>query len=485
MKRKIAFLLLFILFLQSCGTALSNEESPIVSAQDTGEQIEEPESVPDTVDEVPEMKFGEEFNIYIPTGIDYSISDIVTEDILGERVNDAQYNMKLHIEDRFDTEIVQTYGQYLHDNTGVTKLIQSNDDTYELFYILDLYVMNFVGDKMVIPYDDVEYIDLSKAYWDQSLNEYIKVGKRTYFAFGASDLSYYDLTHVLVFNKNLISNLQLDNPYNMVSEGKWTYDQFYLMAQTATQEVDGDGRMTEKDSYGFVSVSKQVPPNFWIAAGVQCIAKDSDNLPYLNFEGNDQFYAVFDWLFTTMWDGGIWCHNTEVGNYWSGMTQIFSDDRALFAAQTFHYLNNFRDVESDFGIIPYPKYNEEQKTYHSRVEGGCKMPLIPVTNKHVDFTGAILEAMNSYAYNNTIPEYYEVALKRRNSRDAESEEMLDLIFSTRTYDFADTWWCNDLRDGIFAGLFMNNNRSVASSIAQKEKIMVKKIKKTAEAFMGD
>ena len=75
------------------------------------------------------------------------------------------------------------------------------------------------------------------------------------------------------------------------------------MAQATTADVDGDGTMTVDDLYGFVSAPKQVLPNFWMAAGEKSIAKDKDDLPYLNIDGNERFFGVVEKVFQMMWDG--------------------------------------------------------------------------------------------------------------------------------------------------------------------------------------
>ena len=109
--------------------------------------------------------------------------------------------------------------------------------------------------------------------------------------------------------------------------------------------------------------------------------------------------------------------------------------------------------------------------------------MIPITNKNPEYAGALLESMASYGYNNVIPEYYEVALKRKSSRDSESLAMLDLIFSVRQYDLGDTWWCNDLRDGMFKPMFINNKPDLSSEIAKRQKSLSKSIKRTVDAIV--
>ena len=54
---------------------------------------------------------------------------------------------------------------------------------------------------------------------------------------------------------------------------------------------------------------------------------------------------------------------------------------------------------------------------------------IPREVNDKNMSAAVIEAMASSSYNNVTPSYYELALKQRYSRDAESSQMVDLITS--------------------------------------------------------
>ena len=360
-KRYICLLSAFVFLLGSCaasetGSDNISTESDASTAQTNSETVEAESDTENTADNVPELSFGKDMNLLMPE-MSWATQNIIAEEITGERVNDAQYNMKNAMEERFETSIIETYTSDVFSTTYVSNLVKGDDDSFDICFVLDLYAPNYIKDKMVIPCDELKYIDLSKPYWDDSLNKCVTFNNKTYFAFGAYDLSYYDLTHILTFNKTLVQNYSLDNPYELVENGKWTLDAFYKMAQATTADVDGDGTMTVDDSYGFVSSPKQVLPNFWMAAGEKSIAKDKDDLPYLNIDGNERFFGIVEKVFQMMWDGGIWYPTREDSNFGTNVTQQFSADRALFAGQTFYYLREFRDIETDFGIIPFPKYN--------------------------------------------------------------------------------------------------------------------------------
>ena len=324
-------------------------------------------------------------------------------------------------------------------------------------------------------------MDLSRIYWDQSILKCMTINNTPYFAFGAYDLSYYDFTHALAFSKDLIADYGLENPYQLVKDHHWTVE----MAQFGNADVNGDGKKSWKDdSWGYIAEPKQVLPCFWISAGELSIAKDEQDLPFMNINGNDRFFAIFEKIYNVMWDGEVWCSDQAGMDYWKSAARMFNERRIIFMDEIFYRLNELRDVDVDFGIVPYPLYDDSQAEYCSRVEAGGRIGMVPITNKHPEYAGALLEAMSSFGWNNLIPEYYEVALKRKTSRDEDSAAMLDLIFATRRYDLGDTWWCNELRDGLFKNMFAENNRNLSSAIAAQEKIVNKILSRVVDKLKG-
>ena len=160
---------------------------------------------------------------------------------------------------------------------------------------------------------------------------------------------------------------------------------------------------------------------------------------------------------------------------------MFENNQALFNNSTFFYISALRSMEADFGIIPYPKYDEIQDGYFSRVEGG-RASAVPVTATDTEMISVIMEAMSSASYDLVIPAYYEIALKGKVSRDAESEDMLDIIMNGRIYDLGDTYWCDQLRDGVFEPMFKANNRNFVSKMEAAKPKLDEAIGKAIAAF---
>ena len=57
---------------------------------------------------------------------------------------------------------------------------------------------------------------------------------------------------------------------------------------------------------------------------------------------------------------------------------MFSEGKAHFMDMSFFFIEELREMKTDFGIIPYPKYDENQSSYATRL---CYyMPtVVPIT----------------------------------------------------------------------------------------------------------
>ena len=66
--------------------------------------------------------------------------------------------------------------------------------------------------------------------------------------------------------------------------------------------------------------------------------------------------------------------------------KTLSENRAMFIADVI-YNPGLRDVDCDFGYLPYPKYDESQKTYITSVDGGTASAAVLITASDTERTG--------------------------------------------------------------------------------------------------
>ena len=103
---------------------------------------------------------------------------------------------------------------------------------------------------------------------------------------------------------------------------------------------------------------------------------------------------------------------------------------------------SLRDMEIDFGLIPYPLYDEAQTDYHTHVDAWNGMLCVGKTAQDTERTGIIVEAFAAETYKMVMPVYYEKALGDKYLRDETSVQMMDILFDGIIYDFGyifDNW----------------------------------------------
>lgn len=478
--------------LTSCGKTQPDldETASFVETQPSSDgtapvETDEPDMIPMENDDLGEYDFGgADFTMLSPN------PDIMTwanpvlnvDEMTGDSLDDAIYTRNRAIEKRFGVKLIEEYGPWDMGAGTVRPIVSSDDSTYSFISMLDRFALVSLEEGLIVPYADIPNINLEKIYWGSEMLTYSSIGGVNYFAFGDFSLYSYDNISALLFNQNLVSQYNLENPYELVNSGKWTMDKFAEISTTVTDDLDGDGVMTDADMYGYLSMPKQVLPSFWIAGGALSISKDESDIPTLNL-GDETLVNLIERTFAMTWDSGAWYQNTIVNDTDTTLETMFMNNNGLFHDSTFNKIIRLREMNSDFGIIPYPKADESQKSYNSRVSGAL-FAVVPTTVSDLDMTGVMMEALASESRKTVIPTYYEVSMKNKYSRDEASSQMLDIIFSGRVYDLGDSFWCDQIRDNFIKTMMTENDRNLSSYVAKSQKLLNKIIGNSMKKVMA-
>ena len=117
------------------------------------------------------------------------------------------------------------------------------------------------------------------------------------------------------------------------------------------------------------------------------------------------------------------------------MKNMFIQSQALYIPTSLSSaVQEFRNCEFKYGIVPYPMLDEQQGTYYSGYTE--RFMVVPYTCEDPDMVGTIIESMSAEGYRQVLPAYYETALKGRYTHDSESVQMLEIIREARVIDFA-------------------------------------------------
>jgi len=419
-------------------------------------------------DNIPELDF-EGYEYRILTGeLPTMYNDLFPEEAIGEVLNDAFYLRNKKIEERFNINIKATSISVLETYQIMKNQVAAGSDTYDACMQILFNAYPLAVAHMLYPVGDLPHVDFTQPYWCKFANEQLTIGGKQYIAFSDEALSFFEAAVVVYFNKSYVADLQLDNFYGLVKDGTWTHDKLYEYARAGIKDVDGDGKFTEADNWGILSEYDYLYVSFWISSGEYMVQKDENDIPYFAVPGNQKMLdiggkvvqelnAVKGILMDTV---HVQLTNYKADGFPMRRLPYFADGHGLFCIGAVAEMKILRDMESDFGVLPFPKYTADQAQYYTRVCGGFPF-VIPTTTQRPDIAGAVLEAMACESRNAIIPAYYEYTLKNKFSRDIETEEMLDLIYSTRVIDLGDVIWYDPIRTG-YTGVFDSGKDTFAS-----------------------
>lgn len=369
----------------------------------------------------------------------------------GDVLNDAVYNRNRKIQDKFNVNFTWNITGNEYSDMG-KKEILSGEDAYDILMIHSRMAFNFMQEGYLHDWNDnMPYIDLSQPWWSQDMKKNIAIGNKIYFMSG--DISYYFLadTQVMLFNKRIINDMGIDSLYDTVRDGKWTFDYMTSIAKNATYDLNGDGEIDPAvDNIGYIT-SKWRGPNFcYIAGGQRLITINNEGIPELTLNkerAENIFNRYLEFLRSDSAAMPAQVENDEMIQYWMSGHVTFFDGLLKYAS-------NMRDMNDDFGILPLPKYDEEQDAYYSTPGAGINFYAVPITAKDTENISLILEAMAILGHDILFPAYYNSVLKSKYSRDEESAEMLDLIRENIIIDFGAQIYAQDENKLNSIGFFL-------------------------------
>ena len=379
----------------------------------------------------------------------YAWNDFRSEGESGTVIDTAIYRRNQYMKDTYDVNIINE--DIVKSNSsggtgdGYKKIYtdyMAGECNYDAAMIGTYDVATLAYNGYLHDLNDTAYINLTKPYWDQKANQDLSINGKMYYTTGDISAGDNRVTHVLLFNKDMVSAYDLDDPYELVKEGKWTLETFGAMVKQVGGDTNNDGLQNQMDTYGLLCSRDN---NLAILAGAGeriCTINEAGAMELTMY--SERVVNLYDKYLDIVYDRAHvfnYQYNYETGtnvasSVWGEYrNSMFDNDQAMFYFTMLSAIDYHRDSEVDFGILPYPKYDETQEEYgHYIAAWHAQFLCIPETPGDIDRTGFILEMLAYQGQQLLTPAYYEKTLVGQYTRDEESSEMLDIIFATRVYD---------------------------------------------------
>ena len=439
----------------SCGSSKNAVDTSSINNTNSTSVTEETTLSPDESrrlvdDELPERNFeGKEFTILSNESF---IDDIYTESDNGEVINDAIFKRNQTVSERFNTDIQVN----LQDNIPdfINRTVMAGDNAFNLVTHHAIEMGTIIMNDLFINWYDVPYIDFSKPWWSPStVNDLTYGNDKALLAVGDLSLSSLSKTYCYFYDKQGALDYKVENLYQVVNDGKWTIDYVRNLVKDMYQDLNGNSELDGDDYYGMTQQMFSAAEAYLWAFGGKVMQRNASGIPELVYNG-EKTAAIYEKLYQLCYESDGVCVNRnfdpsttpfgELTPHFYGALSFQKNLTFMTSGTLDMTIDFFRDKSTEYGILPYPKYDESQKDYYTMVDGGFAALAIPksISDEDLEFTGIITEALNAESFKTVYPAYYETALKTKYTYDDESVKMLDMIVNSRVFDFGfvyDAW----------------------------------------------
>ena len=447
---KITLILLSALLLASCGAEEVGKTIPAETPGETipAEEIQEevPLSAENILEEYRKADIGD-ITIFTSNNVNASLfaRTAPEEDITGNLVNDALYERDRMLENYFQTKVTW---QLANEDGALIGIFQNetvagdNSFNFMIGPVRWAAVPAFNA-GLCLELSAVEDIDLSNPWWTQNVMDNFIYNDRYYMLIGEFSPRNVLSGNMLMFNLTEHANRGLPSLYDMVREGKWTYDAFNSIIKDIGTDINGDGNMDYNDDFYGLNCDSTAGLSFYFGMGQNLISVQGDQ--FASGVNTEQGISVLESIQTMFTTNDVNSDSYRRDTY--APNNSFMNNKALFNCMVVLDLSMFRDYETDYGIVPLPKYDEAQSSYRSFANVSAMTAVVvpkSIPQETVQDTGLFIEAMTALSHYKSIPEAYEATLLSRETRDEDSVEMLRIISEGLMLDLGAVYNIGDL-----------------------------------------
>ena len=411
-----------------------------------------------------------------------STAEVYSEELTGEVVADSIYERNNMVRERLNCDIdsflADGWENYNNSIASLRSSIMAGDGAFDIIAGWSARIPSLSLEGLFLDLNNVDYLDLAQNWWSQSAVKELQLGGKLYFVTGDIAYSMLSAMCVYVFNQKVADENQIENLYNVVKEHRWTIDYVYDLTSGIQNDLDGNGVADITDYWGLQSSSVNDADGYMQGSLVSMMTRDAEGYPVLEVD-EERMTTLVEKVYHLMWENpGCYAITGDGTN----IVDTIGQDRALLATtRIVGIVGSLADMESDYGILPYPLLDDSQPNYGTRVQDSLSLWCIPIDAADPNGSAAVMEALAAQSWRTVTPAYFDKALKSRYSRDRETSEMMDLIKDSVLINF-ESLYNESIGNPWFVlrTLMPQKNANFASYWATNKKIMGKMLDKAME-----
>lgn len=448
---------------------------------------EETTSNPDTVENEEELHpdiakndYGSEFYFTIMTHVNQP-ELYWAEEYDDNALTSAVYNRQEFVGNYLGVEIFGiSEGNPTDCTTKFQAAVKNRDDsTHMLLSHTFMGVDGFVTGNYLTDFNEIDVIDTTADHWNYDFMDEVSINGHMFLGYSDFNIA---RTQVVAFNKDMYSKYEDaigEEFYDMVEEYRWTLDKMIAVANLVYIDEGQDGK-TENDTFG-LTADYEVPYASFLQACNISVVDVNDKGAYViavyNEENRARTSALVDKLYDFVRSDGAFFSDDPT---YLVPGKIFAEDRALMYLARTTSLPGFLNDDINFGVLPYPMFDENQKNvgYRSLQWGGYIC--IPSYLADPDMAYETIELL-SWASDKVNIAYYEKLLGKQVADAPQDKKMLDLVWDSVCSDFGLTYSQVTERDFHYFMLrdltMMGSTAQLASYVSSNEGTANKRLSK--------
>jgi len=471
-------LLMSLLLLSSCGASTA-ETSADTTANVQETTVQEETTLTDLLPD--DMDFGGyTFTIAMPENLLLydNAKYILPEGENGELLNDTALRRNFAVEERYNIKLAVHYGPQTDIIKDVQQVVMAGESSFDLVQFASAWnkIMPLIQDHALLNLLELPNANLDADYFYGHLNEQLTINGKLYTGFSSYNNSG-SMPLYMVFNKNMMTDMGMEMPYEAILNGDWTYDVFLGYIKDAAVDLDGDGKQGNTDQWGFANLNSLT--NYMVWGFDIHILQRLDNGTYVPDLRNERFVDAVQKV-TDLKLANPDCFAPSDFNVMNiGDLHMFMLGNIMFSSTGTGSMK-LRDIEEfDFGIAPFPKYDENQQSYTNYM--ALDNFGVIVTAQDLEIVGAVAEGLAVTSKEMMEPAYLDVYVENKLLRDEESVEVAKLMMESACIDFTRYF---DFANGAITPVSMMNNIKDPGAVVSHLTSVESKAVSMAEEFFA-
>lgn len=297
-------------------------------------------------------------------------------------------------------------------STAQTRISAGSSSAPHIMAAYSLTSAGLVANGLTYKLNELENLDFSKPWWPDRLLTESMINGNYYLCSGDISTNMLHKMHAIFFNKDMTANNghTADSLYDKALAGDWTLDDLFSLYIC--------------DNYFDV---------FYYASDLIIVDRDADGTPKISDDfTSEKAVNLADKVgsFFANRNGAFFITDFTESAYMSDGNAMMIISRCDVALKKLRFSDNL-----DYGVLPVPKYDKDQKDYVSCLAFPCSLY---VASKSIGddaaMVGAVLEAMGSEGYRKITPVLFEATMKTRYASDGKIANVYDIIRSSVTFD---------------------------------------------------